>query len=234
MELWSTVIVGITLLYSSYLDLKKREVEDIVWVVPAAAGFAFNFYFFHSLGLDWWLRYGAVILVSAGLAFAFYFAGLYGGADAKALVAISFIQPFSSSSPQIHGVTALTVLTNGMILSISLPIFFGLFNSYRLLRGEKIFEGFEAEKPYRRLVALFLGTRVKNAAGKSFWGVMETFEEGVRKFRFNLGIEELEKVERNDVWITPGIPLLIFFTAGYFLNFFAGDLMAHLFMRLSS
>lgn len=233
MELWNTAIASITLLYSSYLDLKKREVEDIVWIVPSALGLALNLYFFYPFGFEQLVRYGLVVLVSTALAFAFYFAGLYGGADAKAITAISIIQPFSTTMPQIHGVTSLTVLSNGMILSISLPLLFGLLNIYRILRGEKIFEGFEAERGHRKFVALFLGTRMRKAAGKNFWGVMEKSEGGVRKFRFNLDIMELERVDRDDVWITPGIPLLIFFTAGYFLNLFAGDFLAHFLFSLT-
>lgn len=233
MEYWSSLIVSATLLFSSYQDLVKREVEDIVWIVPAAAGLALNIYLHLPAGIDWFIRYGLAVLVSAGVAFAFYFGGLYGGADAKALTMVSIVQPFSVTPPQLHGINALSVLTNGMILSMSLPIFFLSLNSYRLLRGEKIFAGFEAEKPHRRLFALFLGTRIKNASGKLFWGVIEDETDGVKKFRFNVGIEELERVDKDDVWITPGIPLLVFFTAGYFLNLFAGDVMAHFFRLLS-
>ncbi|MDW8084328.1 MAG: prepilin peptidase [Candidatus Caldarchaeum sp.] len=232
MEPWNSIIVSITLLYSSYLDLKKREVEDVVWVVPSVVGLALNAYFSYPLGLEWLVRYVVVVVLSTGLAFALYFAGLYGGADAKAIACVSIVQPFTSSQPNIHGITSLTMLTNGMILSMSLPVFFGLLNSYKLLRGEKIFQGFESEKLYRRFIALFLGTRMKEAAGKNFWGVIETVDDGVKRFRFNLDIDELERVDKNDVWITPGIPLLIFFTAGYFLNFLAGDLMAYLFLSL--
>ncbi|MEM4495326.1 MAG: prepilin peptidase [Candidatus Caldarchaeum sp.] len=233
MEPWSTVIISLTLLYSSYLDIKKREVDDIVWIIPSLLGLLLNLYTAYVVGLDYLVRYGAAVLVSAAVGFVLYFAGLYGGADAKALFTISLVQPFSSSGLQLHGVTALTVLTNGMIFSISLPIFFAVFNCYRLLRGEKIFAGFDGEKGLRKLAALFLGTRMRKAAGKNFWGVIESVENGVRKFRFNIGIEELEKVDRDDVWVTPGIPLLVFFTAGYFFNLFAGEVMAYLFRALT-
>ncbi|MEM2832808.1 MAG: A24 family peptidase C-terminal domain-containing protein, partial [Candidatus Caldarchaeum sp.] len=67
----------------------------------------------------------------------------------------------------------------------------------------------------------------------NFWGVIESVENGVRRFRFNIGIEELEKVDRDDVWVTPGIPLLVFFTAGYFFNLLAGDVMSYLFKSLT-
>ncbi|MEM1975895.1 MAG: A24 family peptidase C-terminal domain-containing protein [Candidatus Caldarchaeum sp.] len=233
MEPWSTAIVSLTLLYSSYLDIRKREVDDIVWIFPSILGLLLNIYTVYVLGLDYLVRYGAAVLVSAGVGFALYYAGLYGGADAKALVTIALVQPFTYTGLQLHGVTALTVLTNGMIFSLSLPLFFAAFNSYRLLRGEKIFSGFDGEKGLRKLAALFLGTRMKKAAGKNFWGVIESVENGVRRFRFNIGIEELEKVDRDDVWVTPGIPLLVFFTAGYFFNLLAGDVMAYLFKSLT-
>ncbi|MEM2238079.1 MAG: prepilin peptidase [Candidatus Caldarchaeum sp.] len=233
MEPWSTLITSATLLYASYLDVKTREVDDKVWVIPSAVGATLNLINFFGSGFETFFSYGLAVGITAAVAFGLYFAGLYGGADAKALITICLVQPFATAQPQLHGFNALTVLTNGMLLSASLPISLGLYNFYRLLKGEKIFEGFEAESRLRKIAACFIGVRVRKSAGKMFWSPVEKTENGVRKFYFKISIEEFDGVHQDDMWITPGIPLLVFFTAGYFFNLFAGDLMGRLLFTLA-
>ncbi|MEM1945449.1 MAG: prepilin peptidase [Candidatus Caldarchaeum sp.] len=233
MEPWSTLINTVTLLYASYLDVKTREVDDKVWVIPSAVGATLNLINFFGSGFETFFSYGLAVGVTAAVAFGLYFAGLYGGADAKALITICLVQPYVSVPPQLHGFNALTVLTNGMLLSASLPISFGVYNFYRLLKGDRIFEGFEMESRLRKMAACFIGVRVRKSAGKMFWSPVEKTENGVRKFCFKVSIEGFNGVQQDDMWITPGIPLLVFFTAGYFLNIFAGDLMGRLLYTLA-
>ncbi|MCS6769527.1 MAG: prepilin peptidase [Candidatus Caldarchaeum sp.] len=233
MEPFNTLLAASTLLYTSYLDVRTREVDDVVWVVAASLGLVLNAFSVYSGGLGELLRYGFAVAVSGAVAFALYFGGLYGGADAKALLTIAVIQPYVYTWPTIHGINALTTLTNGMLLSASLPLSFAAYNLFRLIRGEKIFKGFESERKIRKLAACFIGVRVSKSAGKPFWSPVEKTENGVRKFDFNISIDDIEMVKGNDMWITPGIPLLVFFTAGYFINLLAGDLMGWVLFSLT-
>jgi len=226
MEPYATLLAAATLLYSSYHDLRTREVDDKVWIVPAAVGAVINIYPFLGADLGWLIRYGLAAGLTAAVAFGLYFTGLYGGADAKALVTISFIQPFTDRWPQLHGFTGLVTLTNGLILSTALPAGFAAYNLYRLAKGEKIFDGFEGEPVLRKAAACFIGVRLKKAVGRRFWSPVEKTVNGVRRFSFNLSIDDLREADRDDIWITPGIPLLVFFTAGYLTNLAAGDIMA--------
>ena len=233
MEPYATLLAAATLLYSSYHDVRTREVDDRVWIIPAAAGILINTYPFLDAGLGWLIRYGLAAGLTAAVAFGLYFTGLYGGADAKALVTISLIQPYTDRWPQLHGFTALTTLTNGLILSAALPLSFAAYNTYRLVKGEKIFEGFEGEGFWRKVAACFIGVRLRKAAGRRFWSPVEKNDGGVRRFKFNLSIDDLSEADRDDMWITPGIPLLVFFTAGYLVNLATGDIMAQLLYSLS-
>ncbi len=233
MEPFNTLILAATLLYASYLDLKKREVDDKVWLVPSALGIALNSIIFLNGGVEWLIRFALAVGVSWAVAFSLYFGGLYGGADAKALLTIALVQPYVFTPPQLHGLNAITVLTNGVLLSSSLPISFAIINFCRVLKGEKIFEGFESEKLHRKLAACFIGIRVKKSAGKVFWSPIEVYEGGVKRFRFKLSIDEIEGAQGDDMWITPGIPLLVFFTAGYFLNITTGDIIGALLLWLT-
>ncbi|GBC68664.1 hypothetical protein HRbin01_00347 [archaeon HR01] len=234
LEYLRIAVASATLLYTSYLDLKTREVDDKVWLVAGAFGLLVNL-----PDLIWKpadiIPYLLSIGATAGVAFSLYFVGLYGGADAKALTCLSAIHPFSRYGVQLHGIVGLTTFTNGMLLSALLPISLALYNSYRLVRGEEIFEGFESEPGYRKFFALFIGTRVMRSSGKRFWSPVEKRAGGVKRFTFNITIDDMDEAFEDDMWITPGIPLLVFFTAGYLLSLVFGDFMGqifHFFTRL--
>jgi len=225
-------ITSATLLYSSYLDLKTREVDDKVWLLPSAFGATLNLYTYITTDPAALIFYGVGLAATASVAFTLYLLGLYGGADAKALTCIAAVHPTLPYGLQLHGFTGLTTFTNGMLLSASLPISLAVYNLSRIMRGERIFKGFESESLFRRAMACFVGTRIYNSAGRKFWSPVEKRVDGLRKFVFNLSINDMAEAGENDMWITPGIPLLIFFTAGYFISLTVGDLMAVIFTLL--
>lgn len=225
-------VASATLLYSSYLDLKKREVEDWVWVIASVIGASANLYFYIASSPPHLYLYGVAVASTAGVVFALYWAGMYGGADAKALTCLAAVHPTVDYGIQFHRITGLTTFTNGMLLSASLPLSLAVYNTYRLARGEKIFAGFETEPTIRKLLACFIGTRVLKSSEKRFWSAVEKWEGGVRRFDFNISIDKMDKAGADDMWITPGIPLLVFFTMGYFLSLTFGDIMAALFHML--
>ena len=102
-----------------------------------------------------------------------------------------------------------------------------LYNLKQILQKREIFRGFENERRIRKLAALFLGVRLRSSKGKKFWSPIEKRrEDGVREFTFNISIEDFNECEYEDAWVTPGIPLIVFFTAGYFISLIYGDLIA--------
>ncbi|MEN2974246.1 MAG: A24 family peptidase C-terminal domain-containing protein [Candidatus Caldarchaeales archaeon] len=221
-------ILSATLFYTSYLDWRYREVSDSVWIISGSLVTALTIV---DLALDWSMTKLLLSLLSiglsTGLAFGFYFFGLYGGADAKAIFIISLGIPLYWSSRGLHPFTGLASLTNGLILSLIIPIVMLAYNIIQIIGGRKVFEGFEHESMMRRLAAVVLGVRLKNAKNRKFWFMMEEEVEGIRRFRFNLFSLELADIERDDVWVTPGIPLLIFITSGFLYYLFLGDLSYH-------
>ena len=77
-------VAGIMLLFTSYLDLRKREVEDKVWVIFGIIGLVLQVYEVANGETDLvqlLIGVGLGALVGMGL----YFFGFYGGADGKAL-----------------------------------------------------------------------------------------------------------------------------------------------------
>ncbi len=219
-------ILASGLLYASYEDWTVREVNDLVWILCGAAAGALTIV---NLAYGWDPGLATLLAISiglsVGLAFAFYFLGLYGGADAKAIALVSVGLPLYYPPARLHPFTGLATLSNGLILSLGLLLVFFFWNLVALARGEKIFEGFEHEGRLRKLAAMFLGIRARDARRRKFWFPLEAERDGKRFFDFKLLSLELEELDRDDCWITPGIPLLIFITAGFLTYVFVGDIL---------
>jgi len=91
------------------------------------------------------------------------------------------------------------------------------FNLYRILNKEKIFEGFEEEKIYRKIFSLFIGYKTKNIK-RRFATSIEKNINGKKKFVFSLLENEIEFIENKDIWVTPSLPLIVFLLFGYIIN----------------
>ena len=219
-------LVSAAMLYSSYSDWVSREVDDRVWIISGIIGGALTAL---DLVLIWNLRYLILALISigfgCGLAYAFYYFGFYGGADAKAVMVISIGLPLYYPRMRIHPFTGLASLSNGLLISLIIPISMLIINLSTILRGEKIFEGFEHESRIRKLAALFFGIRVRDARRRKFWLPLEEERDGRRYFSFNILTFELEEPKRDDSWVTPGLPLLLFITTGFLTFILLGDLI---------
>jgi archaeal preflagellin peptidase FlaK len=221
------ILAGIMLLFTSYLDLKKREVEDKVWVIFGVIGLVLQIYEVASGETDLvqlLIGVGLGSLVGMGL----YFFGFYGGADGKALVVLGVLVPHFVPQVGLYPVAPLMILTNGVLISILLPLGLLIYNISLVLRKKPIFDGF-SEPLYRKILASLLGYR-QSGKPRDFQFSMEKAvlasspgEKETKKFDFSLMRDDFET--KGDTWVTPGIPLLVFFTAGYFLLLFYGDLV---------
>jgi preflagellin peptidase FlaK len=217
------------LLFTSYLDLKYREIPDKVWIIFGGVGVVLSLYEISS-GVTSWLNLVIAVGLAAVIGMGIFFLGLYGGADGKALIVLALLLPYYHPPHSgIYSIAPLIVLTNGVLLSMLLPIALLILNSVRVMRGQKIFEGFD-ESFSRKILAAFLGYR---SAGKpkDFQFSMEkkSNTEGTqitsvkKKFDFALMQDDFET--QPGTWVTPGIPLLVFFTAGFFALLIYGDLV---------
>jgi len=219
-------IISAGMIYASYRDWVAREVEDNVWIICGTLGgvlTAVDLLTRWNLNLITFSAFS--IILASGLAFAFYYFGLYGGADAKAIAVISVSLPLYYSPRSLHPFTGLASLSNGLLLSLILLLGMFLWNVSALIRGERIFEDFEHEGILRKIAAMFLGTRVKDARKKKFWFLLEEEKEGKRVFNFEMFGLELKEAVRDDCWMTPGIPLLVFITAGFLVYIGFGDFL---------
>ncbi len=212
------IIAAIAMLgYASYTDVTKREVSDYIWIVFGALSVVLLF-----LEPQFWqaLTNVGISLIVAPIVLIIWRLGMFGGADAFAIIVLALLVPQITMSE--NTITPFTILTNAVIISI-IPFFVNLIrNLISIGNKNDIFEGF-SETRKKRIVALFIGYKAKNPK-YSF-----SIEKKVGKHKkLNLVMhhaEYAEFCEKPNTWVTPGIPYMLFITAGFLVQLFYGDII---------
>jgi len=228
MELLNYNIIGMILalamlIVGSIIDIWKREIHDYYWIVFGVIGVLLIF-----INSDIWpylLNIGIALIIAPFVIFIWRI-GLFGGADAFALIALAVIAPMATISE--NPVTPLTTLSNAAILFIVPFIINIMRNSSSIIRHENIFEGFE-ENRLKKICAMLIGYRAKNP---KFCFSIEKTEKGKKKL--NLTIHHAENEEyctTPNTWITPGIPYLLLITGGFIIQILFGDLILSYFIK---
>lgn len=206
-------------------DIKKREISDIIWIVFGAI--AVCLIPFSGELLDVLLKIGIAMII-APIAIIVWRFGLFGGADAFALIVLAGLAPSATLTD--GTITSFTILTNAVLFSI-IPMLVNVTrNSILLAKKRDIFEGFEETKK-RKILAMFIGYR---AANPKFGFSIE--KKMGKKKRLNLSIQHAEYAEfcdKKDTWITPGVPYMIFIAAGFVVQLLYGDIIFGVFSALS-
>jgi len=236
--------------YASVSDLRKREVSNKVWLIMAPLALAltiFQFVIFSPYLLPF---YAISFLITAVLSIALFYAGAFGGADAKALMCLALALPyypsylFQSSTIIVSPVFPVSVFSNGVLLAGLTVVYAVLQNSsWRIRTGRKFFEGFENESIGRKVLVFLTGYKVKTTTLEK--GHMYPLEDIVTKEtgeseRHLLVLPKDNTLEgtvkrilsakregrlQNEVWATPGLPLLVFITTGLIVALVFGDLI---------
>jgi preflagellin peptidase FlaK len=233
LPLFNTAAIFVTLTYASYRDLMDRLVDDWVWLTCASVTTPVTVYQLLVGKLDPLLTALSIIITSI-LSYIFYRAGLYGGADAKGVIVVALTLPIAYTGLRYHPFAPISILLNALILSLAVPLAMSVINFYRIVvRREDLFSDFRAEKTYRKIAAVFLGTVIKSPRKHRFWAPMEEYRDGWT-FRFSPDIEDFWKPLRAEGWATPSIPLLVFITVGAIVDYAVGDLSALILRALST
>ncbi len=236
-------------IYASWSDLQKREVSNTVWVLMAPSAFTLTFLqsliFFPSM-----LRvYALSFAITSAVSVALFYAGAFGGADAKALICLSLALPYPVQSlPPLNFVSPLfplTVFSNAVLLAASTVLYTLTRNLiWKHRTGKKLFEGLQTQSIGRKLLTALCGYKVsiselrnkKHAYPLEDVRTAETGETERRLLVFPTEEKKKEIIKRileakeemkpaNEVWITPGLPLLVFITAGLILALTLGDII---------
>jgi archaeal preflagellin peptidase FlaK len=206
--------------YASYTDVSKREISDYVWIVFGVLSIVLLFF---EPQLSDALTNVGISLIIAPIVLIIWRLGMFGGADAFAIIVLAILVPQITMTDST--ITPFTVLTNAVIISI-IPFFVNLIrNLIAIANKTDIFEGF-SETRKKRIIALFVGYRAKNPK----YGFSIEKKVGKHK-KLNLIMHHAEYAEfcnTPNTWITPGIPYMLFISAGFIVQLFYGDIIFNL------
>lgn len=251
--------IGLTasfLFYASWSDFKTREVSNNVWILFAPPAFALTFSELFLFDFEALPIFGLCFALTLAFAIILFYAGGFGGADAKALICLALALPFYPSellrplmgepSPIMNLFFPITVFSNSVILAALTAIYLLFHNLlWRIKTGSPLFEGEQRKASIgKRLLVMATGYKANIKRLKEKWHIypledVENTEEGEIKRKLLILpkdeeretiIKRIEKaVEegkiQEKVWATPGLPMLIFITAGLVLALFYGDIV---------
>ena len=200
-----------------FFDIWKREVHDYLWIIFGVAGAALLIFEPSQTEMAYATLFALII---APISIIIWRMGLFGGADAFALIALAVIAPQMTLSE--NTVTPFTTLSNAAVLFVIPLLINALRNAISIGRGENIFEGFEESKS-KKILASFIGYRAKNP--KHGFSIEKT-EGQVKKITLSFHHAENEEFENTpNTWITPGIPYLLLIIGGFVIQLVYGDMI---------
>jgi len=130
-EAAKTFVSLLFLLYASWSDYKTREVSNNVWVLFAPPAFALTFVELFLFDFSALPLFGLCFGLTAAFAIILFYAGGFGGADAKALMCLALALPFyprelfspfsGEVSPFMDKFFPLTVFSNAVVYGQVFP-----------------------------------------------------------------------------------------------------------------
>jgi len=250
-----TAIALFFLFYASWSDYKTREVSNSVWMLFAPLAFTPTFIQIYIYEFSQLPFYGICFGLTTAFAIILFYSGGFGGADAKALMCLALALPFHPQnlfnpflgqiSPISQTFFPVTVFSNSVLLAAATAVYMFLHNviSHRIARKKLFDEEFENESFGRKILVLITGYKVSVKKLKERWHLypLEDLENVEGKLKRKLvilpkdegrnaiverlaGAAKTRKIQ-DKVWATPGLPMLIFITAGLIIALFLGDII---------
>lgn len=222
----------------------------MVWAILAPSALALTAFQFLMFTPELLYIYALSFIVTSAFALILFYVGAFGGADAKALMCISLALPvYPTNLLQSYGFVSplfpITIFTNAVLLAAISVVYALLRNLLWKSRNKKgLFEGLEKESFGRKALTLLCGYKVKTAElekGGYLYPLEDVYVTETRESRRKLLVfpkdeERKEIMERllkatdegkleNEVWATPGLPMLIFITLGLIVALAYGDIV---------
>jgi preflagellin peptidase FlaK len=228
METWMLnavrlVLGTLILLYASYTDLKTRRASNILWIIMGTAGVILLIVQYLQGGFPnlWYLVFIPIIIaLMYGL---FQLRLIFGGADAKAMMALAILVPIVPTMNNTPLWTSLlpwswVIFANSVLLFLIIPVSLFVYNAAKR----------NLSFPY---ALLGYKMNIQEAKAKFVWP-LEKLVDGKRRFsRIPEDFDESEHLKTfedagiEEIWVTPKIPFMIPLLAGFLTSFFLGDFM---------
>jgi Flp pilus assembly protein protease CpaA len=236
----------ITFSVGAVADLRTREVQDRLWLFYGSAGSALTLVRFVLTPSELMLGLLSVTLTCT-ISVLLFFLGFMGGADSKAFICLAATLPLNPTilKPMIGYVLPffpLTVLISSFVLSATTSLWTVMRNFRAYLKeGKTMFQEFGQEAWYSKLMAVLIGFRVdqEELRKNTFLYPIEVADSSRfsgRRFKLSFNVDsDREKEVRQllsslsnsstRVWVTPGLPMLLFVLVGLLFTVSVGDLV---------
>ncbi len=241
------ILLSVAMLgYASWVDLKTREIYDLVWIVSGIAGLFLSLYEVY-LGEMTLIGLAFPVLFSAALSVLLGRIGLFGGADVWAFIVLSIIHPTRPGYPwPLLGIVSviypLSIFSNSAIAGASFALILLTRNIVMMLAGRPLFDGISFDSSLRKLVVMFTGVKVRldSVRGPPFQYPLECPRDGggERKLILMPNINDddaareiflrLEDEGVEEAWVSNTLPFLVFIAIGYILTVLLGDIALYL------
>jgi len=242
---------------SSVYDFKTREVTDKAWLLYGPLGLVLTVARLFQDPSELFLTIISIV-ITISISFGLFYFGLFGGADAKAIMCLGLTIPIPPSSFQplmgyLHPVFPVVVVMVGFICSASVALWFGFRNLLAYVsEGPKMFAGFEHESSWKKLTATITGYPVDMLKLRSTFylypieELVQNSEGTHRSFKlfFSAEADRDQMVSKlvdsfsamgfqGRVWVTPGLPMLLFILLGLVITLALGDPVFSTVLRLA-
>ncbi|MBU6996484.1 MAG: prepilin peptidase [Theionarchaea archaeon] len=207
------------LLCGSYYDVKIREIPDSLWLVMGASGIVFR------LWDSEWRLMGFGVAVACGLAFVLAISGLFGGADIKALVALSLLVP---TYPGVASPLFVISVFNNLAVIKVLEV--GAVFSYNVVTKNR----YQGEISWWKKILLYMTgfPRSREALDYRFLPLQDETGNLHLMPDIDMDVERFKETCNQDrIWVTYGSPLILYMLLGSLVAFLKGDLVLQLFLH---
>src|SRR5712692_8081697 len=255
---WASLGVSLAaLVVASISDLKTREVSDKVWLAYGPVALVLFVARIIEVPIDAPI-FAVSAIATVVVAFLLFQFGVMGGADSKGLMCIGLALPVPPGGVSALWQPSfvlypfpIAVLVNSFLLSIGMAAFVLVKNLMQGATAKGLFRGFEKESILRKLMILFTShkTSFNMLESRVYLYPAEQVEiaesQPVRRFRLIANAEEdreklisgLEGYKEqglyaDGVWVTPGLPHLVFVTASLGVVLLLGDLLMLAFFKV--
>jgi preflagellin peptidase FlaK len=229
----SASVILITFLYACWQDIRSRTVFTVTWYPAGVVGGICVLWFWCTVKPDFLMIWVLLLSVLVAVMMAWFAKlGMFGWADAKAMILLSLTVPVTPFAAWVFPSLALSALFNAGIIALAVPVCiflknvlnhehapFWLMFSGTPVPGDEItgYFGFVAEEISEDENGI---SRTFLPAKSSIHALQCNTELSLRKLRENPEEYRYELdlyCRAGKVWVTYGIPFMIPITLGYIL-----------------
>ena len=241
---YARVILSLVMLgYTSWIDMKTREIYDLVWIIFGGIGLILGIYEIYTGAISM-LGLGLALVFSAIVSFVLGYAGLFGGADVFAFIALALLNPFQPKglNPYLGTVSIiypLSLFSNSALAGVSFALILLLRNLLLTMSGKRLFEGYDSSPTWKKLVLMATGVRmdVGRVRGPPFQYPLEALSGDGHSHRELIVMPDIQDDEgaedvfrrlkeqgADEVWVSQTLPFLFFIFIGYIVTLVIGDI----------